>query len=74
MKAVSLELLFLSINCLLENRFRVAEHVSEAYFLNLLNSFLRERVATLGYGRDETFATNASSVRQSLSVSILHPP
>ena len=38
MKAVSLELLFLSINCFLENRRWVAEqqkyllHVSEAYF------------------------------------------
>ena len=69
------ELPFLSINCLIENHFRVAErqkcllHASEAYFKNLwkcLFFFFRERVATLGYGEDETFPTNMSSARLSL--------
>ena len=63
---------FLSINCLTKNHFRVAEqqkyllHVSKAYFKNLLHSFFRERVATLRYGRDETFPNKISAVRLSL--------
>ena len=68
-------------NCLLENCFRVAEHIPEAYFLNLLNSFFKERVATLGKCLDETFATGSlistnqyfASTFEVIDVGRMHP-
>ena len=58
MKAVSLERMFLSINCLFENGSEMLNskniYYRSHYIQNLLNSFFRDSVTTLRYGRDET--------------------